>query len=115
MPSRLGRNTALVGSALTLSVVACMSNGSRWVELSADTAAVGTQIRISGVIRHDNLEGGFWAIRGDDSMTYDPTNLPEEFRREGLRVEAEASRRDGMAGIHMAGPLVELRRIRKVP
>jgi len=113
MRLRNGRNAALVASVLSLMLIGCMSPGSKWVELAADTVAVGTPVRIAGVIRHDNLEGGFWAIRGDDSVTYDPTNLPEEFRREGLRVEAEATRRDDMAGIHMAGPLVELRRIRK--
>jgi hypothetical protein len=91
-----------------------MSSGSQWVDLKTDTAAAGTPLRITGVIRHDAIEGGFWAIRGDDSVTYDPTNLPEDFRREGLRVEAEARRRDDMAGIHMSGPLIELQRIRKV-
>jgi hypothetical protein len=109
------RNVAmLVQGALTFTFLACMSRGTDWVELSADTSA-GTTIQITGVVRHNQIEGGFWAIRGDDSVTYDPTNLPEEFRREGLRVEAEARLRDDMAGIHMAGPLVELRRIRKAP
>jgi hypothetical protein len=115
MFSRVRRSLALALGALTLTVVACMSTGSKWVELKADTAATGTPLRISGVIRHNEIEGGFWAIRGDDSVTYDPTNLPEEFKRDGLRVEAEANRRDDMAGIHMSGPLVELRRIRKLP
>lgn len=110
---RIRRNAALVCGALIFTLVACMSTGSNWVDLAADSAATGTPLRITGVIRHDEVEGGFWAIRGDDSVTYDPTNLPEEFRREGLRVEAEARLRDDMAGIHMAGPLVELRRIRK--
>ena len=115
MPSRTHLVSSVARGALTLLLVACMSRGSDWIELSADTAAAGSPIRITGVVRHNDIEGGFWAIRGDDSVSYDPTNLPEDFRREGLRVEAEARRRDDMAGIHMAGPLVELRRIRKLP
>jgi len=59
------------------------------------------------------LEGGFFAIRGDDSVTYNPTNLPAEFQQDGLAVEADARRRDDMAGIHQVGPLIQLERIRR--
>ena len=92
-----------------------MSQSGNWVVLLADTATTGTPVRITGVVRHSDIEGGFWAIRGDDSVTYDPMNLPEEFKKEGTRIEADARLREDMAGIHMSGPLVELRRIRKAP
>lgn len=61
------------------------------------------------------LEGGFWAIRGDDNVTYDPIgSLAEEFRQEGLRVKLDARSRRDMGSIHMAGPLVEIISIRKL-
>ena len=62
-----------------------------------------TKIHITGVVRRSELEGGFYAIRGNEGVTYDPTNLPPEFAEDGLQVEAEARRRDDMAGIHQVG------------
>ena len=44
-------------------------------------------IRINGTVQYLNLEGGFWAIRGDDGVTYDPLNgLAAAFQRENTRV-----------------------------
>jgi len=64
---------------------------------------------IDGTVRHFDLEGGFWAIRGDDNVTYDPMGgVPAAFRQEGLRVRLDAKRRNDMGGIHMAGPIVEI-------
>ena len=52
---------------------------------------------------------GFWAVRGDDGVTYDPMNgLAPEFQRENLRVAMVARVRDDVAGIHMVGPIVEV-------
>ena len=31
-------------------------------------------IQINGTVRYVTLEGGFWAVRGDDGLTYDPMN-----------------------------------------
>lgn len=62
------------------------------------------------------LEGGFWAIRGDDNVTYDPLGgLPAAFQSEGRRVRIEARRRDDMASVHMAGPIIEIISINKLP
>jgi len=72
-------------------------------------------VRINGTVRHYGLEGGFWAVRGDDSTTYDPLGgLPSLFRQDGLRVFLEAKVRSDMSGIHMAGPIVEIIAIRRL-
>ncbi|HEU4830056.1 MAG TPA: hypothetical protein VFT04_12760 [Gemmatimonadales bacterium] len=63
---------------------------------------------ITGVVRHFDLEGGFFAIRGDDGVTYDPSNLGEEFQRDGLRIRARVRPRPDMGGIHMVGPIVDI-------
>jgi hypothetical protein len=74
------------------------------------------QVRINGTVRFMTLEGGFWAIRGDDNVTYDPLGgLPAAFQSEGLRVRIEARRRNDMASIHMAGPIVEIISINRLP
>lgn len=77
----------------------------------ADTIAATTPdsvVTITGVVRHFDLEGGFFAIRGDDGVTYDPSNLAEAFRRDGLRVRARVRLRPDMGGIHMVGPIVDV-------
>ena len=74
-----------------------------------DSVACKGDVCVNGTVRHFDLEGGFWAIRGDDDVTYDPVGgVPEAFRREGLRVRLDARRRNDMGGIHMAGPIIEI-------
>ena len=69
-------------------------------------------IRFVGIVQFNTLEGGFWAVKGDDGVTYDPIGgLPTQFQRENLRVVMIARVRNDLVGIHMAGPLVEIIRI----
>ena len=81
---------------------------------TAPTSPSGTVVVTAGVARGTgtvqfmNLEGGFFAIRGDDGVTYDPTNLPSAFQRNALRVRFEARIRPDLGGIHMVGPIVEV-------
>jgi heat shock protein HslJ len=68
-------------------------------------------ITLSGTVTHLEIEGGVWVIHSKDT-NYNPTNLPDRFREEGLAVEVEARRRDDMVSISMVGPMIELLRIR---
>jgi len=70
-------------------------------------------IRVNGVVHQYTIEGGFWAVRGDDGVTYDPLNLPAEFQQENLRVSMVVKVRNDLAGIHMVGPIVEILQITK--
>ena len=98
---------------VALSIIGCMllTAGA----CNSPTAACGRdQICVSGTIRHFGFEGGFWAVRGDDSVTYDPVGgVPQDFQSEGLRVHLIARERRDMSGIHMAGPIVEIISIRR--
>ena len=97
-----------------LALSACGGGGQGdWVVPTPAAEDVGARIRIVGIVRHYGLEGGFYAIRGSDSVTYDPTNLPPGFWQDGLPVEADVRRRDDLMGTHQVGPLVQLERIRK--
>ena len=72
-------------------------------------------IRVTGTVLFVSIEGGFWAVRGDDNVTYDPINgVPQAFQIEGLRVRLEAKRRQDAASIHMAGPIVEIVTIARI-
>jgi hypothetical protein len=66
-------------------------------------------IRVNGTVQYFDLEGGFWAVRGDDGVTYDPIGgLAPAYRQSDLRVTIVARVRPDMGGIHMVGPLVEI-------
>jgi hypothetical protein len=71
-------------------------------------------IKGTGSVVRVELEGGFFAIKGDDGTTYDPTNLAEEFRQDGLRVRYELRPRPDMMGIHMVGTIVDVIRIERI-
>jgi len=68
----------------------------------------GDSVRGTGTVQFFRIEGGFFAIRGDDGVTYDPTNLSSAFQRDGLRVRFEAVIRRDLGGIHMVGPIVDV-------
>jgi hypothetical protein len=70
---------------------------------------------ITGTISFIDLEGGFYAIRGDDGVTYDPLNLPSEFRQHALRLSATLRLRHDLTSVHMVGPLVEVLSIQSLP
>ena len=55
----------------------------------------------SGIIKYINLEGGFYGIIGDDGENYDPLNLPDNYRIDGLRIFLIAIKREELIGVHM--------------
>ena len=66
-------------------------------------------IQVSGTVRYVAVEGGFWAVRGDDGVTYDPLNgLAAAYQRENLRVTLVGKVRSDVGGIHMVGPIIEI-------
>ena len=90
----------------------CGQGGDDWVTPTPPAEVKGPTLTIAGVVRHLEIGGGVFAIRGQDSVTYDPTNLPDGFRKDGLRVEAVARRCDDMMSMRQVGPIVDLERIR---
>jgi hypothetical protein len=74
----------------------------------------GTYVTGTGAVTYYALEGGFWAIRGDDSVTYDPTNLDKSYWTQGLRIRFRALLRKDLGGVHMVGPIVEILEITRL-
>jgi Heat shock protein len=108
--------TALVVLLAALVLSSCASTGSHgWVELKPESAGSGPTIHISGTVHYLDLEGGLFVIRDAEGTQYNPINLPEAFRVDGMDVEADARRSDKMASIGMVGQPVELLRIRRRP
>ena len=105
---------AILTTVAAATVIACASpRDPAWVDLPSTAVDSGDVMRITGTVHRLEVEGGVWIIRDAQGTQYNPTNLPDAFRKEGMAVEAEARRRDDMASIGMVGPIIELRRIRQ--
>lgn len=50
----------------------------------------------TGLVRRIDLEGGFYGIVDDLGERYDPSNLPEDFKVDSLRVHYQATLTDKM-------------------
>ena len=61
-----------------------------------------------GTVKYIGLEGGFYGIIGDDGGRYQPLNLPEEYRVDGLRIWFKAKIREDVATIYMWGTPIEI-------
>jgi len=83
-----------------------------WIELESGSGSTEPVVRVSGTVHHLDVEGGVFVIRDESGTQYNPVNLPAELQIEGLAVEADTRRADGVASIGMVGPMVELLRIR---
>ena len=69
---------------------------------------------MTGTVRFINLEGGFFGIIADDERQFDPVNLPEDYRQDGLRIKFTGQPDPNAASIHMWGILIRLDTINKI-
>jgi len=60
-----------------------------------------------GIVRFIDVEGGCWAIDSGD-QSFEPINLPDDFRLDGLAVVFEADARPDLASICQVGRIVDL-------
>jgi hypothetical protein len=73
-----------------------------------------TVMQVTGKIAFITIEGGFYGIVGDDGAQFDPLNLPEEFRRDGLAICATLRPVEGVVTFRMWGTIVEIVSIEKI-
>jgi hypothetical protein len=97
----LGRVIAAIAAALSLA--AC-----------GGSASMQPIKNVTATVSYFTLEGGFFALRGDDGVTYDPTRLDPAFAQDGLRVRARLQVRNDQVGIRMVGPIVDVLEISKL-
>ncbi|MCD6563489.1 MAG: protease complex subunit PrcB family protein, partial [Thermoproteales archaeon] len=70
-------------------------------------------ISANGTIEYISLEGGFYGIVTDEGEKYLPLNLPEEFKKEGLRVWFKAKPKN-VATNQMWGKPIEILEIKLI-
>ncbi|HYV50687.1 MAG TPA: hypothetical protein VE910_02195 [Dongiaceae bacterium] len=61
----------------------------------------------TGLVLHVDLEGGFYGIVDDLGERYDPSNMPEDFKVDSLRVHYQATLTDKVS-THMWGRPVDI-------
>ena len=65
-------------------------------------------IHTTGTVKYMDFEGGFYGIIADDGSRYDPMNLPEGFKIDGLRVIFSAIIKRDFVSFHMWGIVIEI-------
>ncbi|MDG6244099.1 MAG: protease inhibitor I42 family protein [Methanolobus sp.] len=83
-------------------------------EMSIIVLAEQELIKSRGTVKYIELEGGFYGIITADEARYDPINLAENLRSDGMEVEFVAYPRNDIMGFHMWGQIIEIRTIDKI-
>ena len=74
---------------------------------------LGPERETVGTVEFIDIEGGCWVIN-TSKTTFEPINLSDEFRVDGLRVAFEWDRRRDLGSFCMVGIVIELKKIRRL-
>ena len=90
-------------SLLFVLTAACISSYNVW----------GAQDEISFMaeVKWISLEGGFFGLVAEDGRKFFPLNLPEEFKKEGLKTRVKGNIKKDGATVQMWGAPFEIREI----
>jgi hypothetical protein len=69
-------------------------------------------LTLEGTVQYVDVSGGCWRIVGSEGVNYEPVNLPDEFKKDGLVVRFSAKYREDLVTKCMVGRLIELLGIR---
>jgi hypothetical protein len=76
--------------------------------------AANSQIQATGEISYVVTEDGLYGIIGDDGKKYQPINLPQELRKNGLAVKFNADIRDDLFSAITWGTTIKINKIEKL-
>ncbi len=95
---------------LTLLALSVAAFGCSSTQRSGD----GPLMETTGTVQYIELEGGFYGIVADDGRRFDPTNLDESFKEDGLRVHLRGRVLEDAVSIRMWGTIIEIVSIERV-
>ena len=72
-------------------------------------------VQLEATVEFVSVEGGCWRLVTDEGVGYEPVNLPESFRSDGLRVDVTLRPRTDLGSICQVGQIVDIERIRVRP
>ena len=102
-PKAIFRNAIFLVSFASVLTGACISN------LRAGSTE--DEISFAGEVRWISVEGGFFGLVTEDGRKFFPLNLPEEFKKEGLKIKVKGNIKKGIATVQMWGAPFEIREI----
>jgi hypothetical protein len=102
-PKAIFRNAIFLISFASVLTTACIS--------SLGAAGAQDEISFVGEVRWMSLEGGFFGLVAEDGRKFFPLNLPEEFKKEGLKIKVKGNIKKGIATVQMWGTPFEIREI----
>ncbi len=102
----MGCRWVLLLSVMTLLLAGCHGEGGGLIPPA--TTPEPEILSGSGVIQFVNVEGGCWVIRSTDGNRYEPINLSDPFRKDGLAVRYVLKTRPDILTICMVGRPVEV-------
>jgi hypothetical protein len=99
---------ALAGLVLLAAWGGCRNSSAERPEPArSETFGTGSEV-VTATVRHIDLEGGFYGLETDDGRKLDPVNLPEELRKEGLRLQVRIVPLQDRISIRMWGTPVRI-------
>ena len=98
-------------SAFSFWVQPMFANADEPSQYTNASPADGDTFNIQGTVVRMVIEGGFFAVKSDDGKTFEPINLPDSFKRDGMKVSVTARIRRDMGSIHMVGDIIEILQI----
>lgn len=103
--------TPIVCVIASLLMSATPSCGQNKLAPSGPPLAANQVLASNATIRFVDIEGGCWALETSGGK-YEPINLPDEFRKDGLAVYVVARGAPDMGSVCQMAPLVRLDSIR---
>jgi len=97
---------------LSIFVAAMGCHGSEQADADNEEAAMKGEV--TGTVKYVDLEGGFYGLVTDEGQKLDPVNLPEPFKKDGLRIQARVEEAKGRVSTHMWGPLVRIVEVKRL-
>ena len=105
--------TAALTGLMVLAGAGCqMRLGDADGEPARDRAPGADLISFDGTIAFQSFEGGFYGIVAEDGRRFDPIDLPQPFRQDGLAVRVQGEPLD-LATIRMWGRPLRIHSIRR--
>jgi len=70
--------------------------------------------KLTGTIRRNDLEGGFFQLVADDGTAYELDGSDPLLSRDGARVEVDGTVDRNAMSFRMAGPILKVKSVRSV-
>jgi hypothetical protein len=67
-------------------------------------------MKLKGVMKRSDLEGGSWIFQADNGQSYQLENLPDGLCADGKKLEVEGDLDEAAFGIAMTGPTLRVKK-----